>query len=138
MILVLLKAGPGRLTEQEFAEIAKHPEAGHKILREHPLMRDVLPGVLEHHEKWDGTGYPRKLKGESISLLGRVLAVADVFDAITCSRPYRTGFPLEKARSIIEEGSGTHFDPRFVKAFLSIEPTVLQRHMEAPSVPAAT
>lgn len=133
---VLLKAGPGRLTEEEFATMQQHPQAGHDLLKQYPIMQAVLPGVLDHHEKWDGTGYPRKLKGEAISLLGRVLAVADVFDAITCVRPYRTGFPLEKARSIIEEGAGTHFDPRMVKAFLAIEPAVLQRHME-PAKPAA-
>ena len=134
---VLLKAGPGRLTEEEFAKMQTHPREGHDLLQQYPVMHAVLPGVLDHHEKWDGTGYPRKLKGDAISLLGRVLAVADVFDAITCVRPYRTGFPLEKARSIIAEGSGMHFDPAMVKAFMSIEPAVLQRHMEAPAAPTA-
>ena len=130
---VLLKAGPGRLTEEEFAKIQEHPQAGYDLLKQYPIMQSVLPGVLDHQEKWDGTGYPRKLKGEAISLLGRVLAVADVFDAITCVRPYRTGFPLDKARSIIEEGSGTHFDPKMVKAFLSLPMSVLERHVEAPA-----
>ena len=111
---------PGKLTEQEFAEIAKHPEAGHKILREHPLMRDVLPGVLEHHEKWDGTGYPHKKAGEGISLIGRIIAIADVFDAITSKRPYRDGFPLEKAMAIIQQDAGTHFDPALAKAFAKV------------------
>lgn len=127
---VLLKNGPGRLDESEFAEIRKHPQAGHDLLQAYPIMQAVLPGVLDHHEKWDGTGYPRRLKGEEISLLGRVLAVADVFDAITCKRPYRDGFPLPKARSIIEEGSGTHFDPAMVTAFLSIPEAELQDCME--------
>jgi hypothetical protein len=127
---VLLKEGPGRLTESEFAEIRKHPQAGHDLLQAYPIMQAVLPGVLDHHEKWDGTGYPRQLKGEAISRIGRVLAVADVFDAITCKRPYRDGFPLQKARSIIEEGSGTHFDPAIVKAFLSIPEAELQDCME--------
>lgn len=127
---VLLKQGPGRLDDAEFAEIQKHPQAGHDLLQAYPIMQSVLPGVLDHHEKWDGTGYPRRLKGEAISLLGRVLAVADVFDAITCKRPYRDGFPLQKARSIIEEGSGTHFDPAMVKAFLSIPEPELQDCME--------
>jgi putative two-component system response regulator len=111
---------PGKLTEQEFAEIAKHPEAGHKILREHPLMRDVLPGVLEHHEKWDGTGYPHKKAGDQISLIGRIIAIADVFDAITSKRPYRDGFPLEKAMAIIQQDAGTHFDPALAKAFAKV------------------
>jgi putative two-component system response regulator len=137
---VLLKEGPGRLTESEFAEIRKHPQAGHDLLQAYPIMQAVLPGVLDHHEKWDGTGYPRQLKGEAISLIGRVLAVADVFDAITCKRPYRDGFPLQKARAIIEEGSGTHFDPAIVKAFLSIPEAELQDCMEktdGTSAPAA-
>ena len=127
---VLLKEGPGRLTESEFAEIRKHPQAGHDLLRAYPIMQAVLPGVLDHHEKWDGTGYPRQLKGEAISLIGRVLAVADVFDAITCKRPYRDGFPLRKARAMIEEGSGTHFDPAIMKAFLSIPDSELEDCME--------
>ena len=137
---VLLKQGPERLTEEEFAEIRRHPQEGHDLLRQYPIMQAVLPGVLEHHEKWDGTGYPNRLKGEAISWLGRVLAVADVFDAITCERPYRSGFPLERARAIIEEGSGTHFDPTMVKAFLSIDSATLREHMERPtaSVPAST
>jgi putative two-component system response regulator len=137
---VLLKQGPGRLDEAEFAEIRKHPQAGHDLLQAYPIMQAVLPGVLDHHEKWDGTGYPRQLKGEAISLIGRVLAVADVFDAITCKRPYRDGFPLQKARAIIEEGSGTHFDPAIVKAFLSIPEAELQDCMEktdGTSAPAA-
>ncbi|MBM4005966.1 MAG: FHA domain-containing protein [Planctomycetes bacterium] len=127
---VLLKNGPGRLDESEFAEIRKHPQAGHDLLQAYPIMQAVLPGVLDHHEKWDGTGYPRRIKGEEISLLGRVLAVADVFDAITCKRPYRDAFPLQKARSIIEEGSGTHFDPAMVKAFMSIPESELRTYME--------
>ena len=139
---VLLKAGPERLTDAEFAEMQQHPKAGHELLSQYPIMHAVLPGVLDHHEKWDGTGYPRKLKGEAISLLGRVLAVADVFDAITCVRPYRTGFPLEKARGIIEEGSGKHFDPRMVRAFMSIDAAQLQRQYveqaKVPSEPASS
>jgi len=127
---VLLKAGPDRLTEKEFATMQEHPQAGHDLLQAYPIMQAVLPGVLDHHEKWDGTGYPRRLKGEEISLLGRVLAVADVFDAITCKRPYRDAFPLQRARSIIEEGSGTHFDPAMVKAFMSIPESELRTYME--------
>ena len=127
---VLLKARPDRLTEKEFATMQEHPQAGHDLLQAYPIMQAVLPGVLDHHEKWDGTGYPRRLKGEEISLLGRVLAVADVFDAITCKRPYRDAFPLQRARSIIEEGSGTHFDPAMVKAFMSIPESELRTYME--------
>ena len=111
---------PGKLTEEEFAEIARHPEAGHKLLSKYEWLRDVLPGVLEHHEKWDGTGYPHKKAGEGISLIGRIIAIADVFDAITSKRPYRDGFPLEKAMAIIQQDAGTHFDPALAKAFATV------------------
>jgi HD-GYP domain-containing protein (c-di-GMP phosphodiesterase class II) len=111
---------PGKLTEEEFAEIARHPEEGHKLLSKYEWLRDVLPGVLEHHEKWDGTGYPHKKAGEGISLIGRIIAIADVFDAITSKRPYRDGFPLEKAMAIIQQDAGTHFDPALAKAFAKV------------------
>ena len=111
---------PGKLTEEEFAEIARHPEAGHRLLSKYEWLHDVLPGVLEHHEKWDGTGYPHKKAGEGISLIGRIIAIADVFDAITSKRPYRDGFPLEKAMAIIQQDAGTHFDPALAKAFAKV------------------
>jgi HD-GYP domain-containing protein (c-di-GMP phosphodiesterase class II) len=122
---------PGRLDEDEFKQVMAHPTVGFNMLRGHPLMQDVLPGVLEHHEKWNGTGYPSGLKEESISVIGRVIAVADVFDALTCERPYRSAMPVEKARAIIGEGAGSHFDPAFVKAFLTIPVETLARHMES-------
>lgn len=122
---------PGRLDENEFKQVMAHPTVGFNMLRGHPLMQDVLPGVLEHHEKWNGSGYPSGLKEESISVLGRVIAVADVFDALTCERPYRSAMPVEKARAIIGEGAGSHFDPAFVKAFLAIPVETLARHMES-------
>jgi HD-GYP domain-containing protein (c-di-GMP phosphodiesterase class II) len=111
---------PGKLTEEEFAEIAKHPEAGHRLLSKYEWLHDVLPGVLEHHENWDGTGNPHKKAGEGISLIGRIIAIADVFDAITSKRPYRDGFPLEKAMAIIQQDAGTHFDPALTKAFAKV------------------
>ena len=119
-----------KLTDEEFAMIKRHPQEGFDILSKISTMRDLLPGVIEHHEKWDGSGYPKRLKGEAISTMGRVLAVADVFDAITCRRPYRTGFPFEVARGKIAEGAGSHFDPAMVKAFLSIPESELQTFME--------
>jgi HD-GYP domain-containing protein (c-di-GMP phosphodiesterase class II) len=120
----------GKLTDEEFAKIKEHPQKGHEILSKISAMHDLLPGVIEHHEKWDGSGYPRKLKGDAISRMARVMAVADVFDAITCRRPYRTGFPFDVARGKIAEGAGTHFDPEMVKAFLSIPEADLRHYME--------
>jgi HD-GYP domain-containing protein (c-di-GMP phosphodiesterase class II) len=72
-----------------------------------------------HHERWDGTGYPRGLKGEQIPLAARIFAVVDVWDALTSDRPYRKAWPEEKVREHIQVGAGTHFDPQFVKAFLA-------------------
>jgi HD-GYP domain-containing protein (c-di-GMP phosphodiesterase class II) len=82
------------------------------------LISYVLPGVLSHHEAMDGSGYPHKLKGEAIPLYGRIIAVADSYDAMTSDRPYRKGMPTAKAEKIISEGSGTQWDPVIVQAFL--------------------
>ncbi len=127
---VLRKTGP--LTDEEFAMIARHPEAGHKILKEHPQMHAVLRGVLEHHEKWNGTGYPNKLAGEGISQMGRIICIADCFDAMTSDRPYRKAFSFEVAMGKIEKDSGTHFDPDLVKAFIAIPRTKIEEHMPRP------
>jgi HD-GYP domain-containing protein (c-di-GMP phosphodiesterase class II) len=122
---------PGRLDENEFKQVMAHPTVGFEMLRGHPLMQDVLPGVLEHHEKWDGSGYPKRLEREAISVIGRVIAVADVFDALTSARPYRAAMTVEQARGIIEAGAGTHFDPTFVKAFMAIPLETLATHVES-------
>ena len=121
---------PGRLDDAEFAQIKRHPEEGHRILQKYDQFSETLSGVLQHHEKWDGTGYPHGLAGTEISEMGRVIAVADVFDALTCERPYRRAMPLEEARQMIARGSGTHFDPDMVSAFMAIPPDVLARYME--------
>jgi putative two-component system response regulator len=82
--------------------------------------------VLTHHEKWDGSGYPQGLKGRKIPLIGRIVAIADVFDALTSKRPYKEAFSVEKSNRIISEGRGAHFDPDVVDAFFSIQDTILQ------------
>jgi diguanylate cyclase (GGDEF)-like protein/putative nucleotidyltransferase with HDIG domain len=115
---VLLK--PGRLTEDEFAKIKKHPEIGAAILEPVDFPWPVLPVVKYHHEKWDGSGYPEGLKGEDIPLLARVLAVADVYDALTSTRSYRNAWTHEKTKEVILKDSGTHFDPTVAAAFLEI------------------
>jgi len=122
---VLLK--PGRLTDEEFALIKKHPEIGAAILGPVEFPWPVLPVVRSHHEKWDGTGYPDGLKGEDIPRTARILAVADVYDALTSSRSYRRAWTHERACEVIRKDRGTHFDPVVADAFLGvIEEVVVQ------------
>lgn len=109
----------GKLSADEYAEIAKHPDEGWAILGDLEQLRYVLPGVLHHHERWDGRGYPDGLAGEEIPLDGRVMAVADTYDAMTSDRPYRKGMPVDKAETILREGAGTQWDPRCVDAFFA-------------------
>ncbi|MCA9248744.1 MAG: HD-GYP domain-containing protein [Planctomycetales bacterium] len=117
---------PGRLTDDEFEEIKQHPDEGWAILNDLEQMRYVLPGVLYHHERFDGKGYPDHLAGEEIPLDGRILAVADAFDAMTSDRPYRQGMAIEKAIAILRDGTGTQWDPRCVNAFLACQDDLLK------------
>ena len=121
---VLLK--PGKLTDEEFAKIKQHPEIGAAILDPVDFPWPVIDVVKYHHEKWDGTGYPEGLKGEGIPKLARILAVADVYDALTSSRSYRGAWTHERAVNLIRENSGSHFDPEIVVAFLQIIDGVVQ------------
>ncbi|MGC8667762.1 MAG: HD domain-containing phosphohydrolase [Chthonomonadales bacterium] len=132
---VLLK--PGRLTDEEFAKIKKHPEIGAAILDPVEFPWPVVPVVKHHHEKWDGTGYPDGLKGEEIPLTARVLAVADVYDALTSTRSYRSAWSHEKAMEVIRQGAGSHFDPRVVDAFLNIITPLVQQMAEEGFGPLA-
>lgn len=116
---VLDKAG--RLNDEERALIEKHPEIGERILRPIPAFADALGIVRSHHEKFDGTGYPDRLAGDQIPWLARILAVADVFDAMASDRPYRAGLSHRATITMIEGNSGTHFDPRVVEALLELE-----------------
>ncbi|MBO4385378.1 MAG: HD domain-containing protein [Clostridia bacterium] len=118
---------PGRLTPEEFEEIKSHTTAGRDILTEAiDMVSEERSGYLLearnlaycHHEKWNGTGYPQGLAGEKIPLSARIMAVADVFDALVSKRSYKEGLPIEKATEIIREGIGTHFDPLVAEAFL--------------------
>jgi putative nucleotidyltransferase with HDIG domain len=115
---VLQKAG--KLTDEEFDLIKKHPEIGARILRDVKQVQDIIPGVLYHHERYDGRGYPAKLAGEDIPLMGRIICLADCFDAMTSSRTYRKALPLENALEEIRRNAGTQFDPRLAETFLSI------------------
>ena len=108
----------GKLTDEEYAIIKSHSRTGARILDPITAYLQVIPMVLQHHEHFDGTGYPDNLSGEEISLGSRILAVVDVFDALISDRPYRKGMELEKTLEIIKKESGKQFDPRVVQAFL--------------------
>jgi putative nucleotidyltransferase with HDIG domain len=116
---VLQKAG--KLTPEEFDEMKKHPEIGARILSDIKQVKDIIPGVLHHHERYDGKGYPAGLAGEAIPLMGRIICLADCFDAMTSNRTYRKALPLEVALTEIRRCSGTQFDPAMAETFLRTE-----------------
>ena len=113
---------PGKLTPEEFEEMRKHPVHGAQILGniQSATVKAVLPGVQYHHEKWDGSGYPEGLKGEAIPFLGRLLGVADFYDALTSARSYRGALSAEETIGLIAKGSGTHFDPTVAAALVRL------------------
>lgn len=115
---ILLK--PGRLTSEEFEVMKQHAAKGHQILTgsSSPLLQMAAEIALTHHEKFDGSGYPNALKGEAIPLVGRIVAVADVFDALTSARPYKPAWEIERAVTFLREQRGAHFDPRCIDVFL--------------------
>ena len=109
---------PGRLTAEEYEEMKKHPIHSAKILEHFKPFAKLVPAVRHHHERYDGRGYPHGLKGEDIPLFSRMILVADTFDAMTSTRPYRKGLPYSTAYAELMELSGTQFDPDIVKAFI--------------------
>jgi putative nucleotidyltransferase with HDIG domain len=109
----------GRLTDDEFAKIKAHPTIGARILEPIVEFKEVTPLVSQHHERYDGKGYPLRLDGENIDWGARILAVADVYDALLSDRPYRKGWPEKKVLAVIEQGAGSQFDPNVVTVFLS-------------------
>lgn len=118
----LTKNGP--LTDAEFRAVQRHPLLGAKKLGNHPQLQEVRRVIAEHHERWDGGGYPNKLAGESISISGRILAVAEVFDSLATKRSYKDVWELERVVDLFQRGRGTHFDPDVVDAWLPM----LERH----------
>lgn len=123
---ILLK--PGRLTEEEFKIMAEHARIGGETLQavseaqpEAAFLRMACQIAMTHHERWDGSGYPNGLKGEDIPLCGRIVAVADVYDALTSQRVYKPAYSHDVAVDIIQEGSGSHFDPGIVEGFLALQ-----------------
>ena len=116
---ILLK--PGSLTDEERAHIQKHPVYAYEMLSPIKFLHPALDIPYCHHEKWDGTGYPRKLKGEEIPFAARIFSVVDVWDALISDRPYRKGLPPSEIRERIQKDSGSHFDPKVVETFLSLD-----------------
>jgi putative nucleotidyltransferase with HDIG domain len=112
---------PGKLDEQEYATIKTHPELGGKIIEPIQPYQEVVPIIVQHHERFDGKGYPQGLAGEAINLGARILCLADVYDALISQRPYRDGWVKEQALDFIRENSGSMFDPQVVDAFFSLE-----------------
>lgn len=119
---------PGKLDEQEWAVMRQHVEIGAQIIGEHAsgLLRTAQRIALSHHEKWDGTGYPNGLSGEDIPLEGRIVAIADVFDALTSVRPYKAAWSVEDAVELLNKERGRHFDPHLVELFIQQLPAILE------------
>jgi len=135
---ILLK--PDRLDEAEFAIIRQHPIIGAEILGHHDseLMHMARSIALTHHEKWDGTGYPHALKAEAIPLEGRIVAVVDVFDALTTARPYKDAWPVDETIDYLLAERGRHFEPRLVDHFVDVLPEILmikEKHAEQDENP---
>jgi putative two-component system response regulator len=123
---ILLK--PGKLTAEEWEIMKKHTIIGADILKGSNInfvrMGETI--AMTHHEKWNGSGYPYGLKGRKIPLVGRITAIADVFDALTSDRPYKKAFSIEKSNQIILQERGKHFDPDVVDAFFEVQDAILQ------------
>lgn len=131
--LILLK--PGKLTDEEFTTMQGHVNIGASILEGATTELLVMAHeiALNHHEKFNGTGYPNKVSGEEIPLSGRIVAIADVFDALTSNRPYKDAWPAEKAFQLLEDEKGKHFDPQLVDLFIEAKSevlTVLNRYQD--------
>lgn len=131
---ILLK--PGKLTAEEFDVIRKHPEIGAEIIGEHDaeVLKMAKQIALGHHEKWNGQGYPYGLSGTDISVVARIVAIVDVFDALTCIRPYKRAWPIKDALELIEKEAGQHFDPELARLFLNMETEVRRIAVEYSDV----
>ncbi|OEC36328.1 putative two-component system response regulator [Pseudomonas cuatrocienegasensis] len=119
---------PGKLDSEEWTIMRGHVEIGARIIGEHAsgLLKTAQIIALTHHEKWDGSGYPNGLRGEAIPIEGRIVAIADVFDALTSVRPYKAAWSIEDAVALLREESGRHFDPQLVELFIEQLPAILE------------
>jgi HD-GYP domain-containing protein (c-di-GMP phosphodiesterase class II) len=125
---ILLKKG--KLTAQEMEQVRLHPQHALMFMEQIEFLRPALDVPYAHHEKWDGSGYPRGLKGKEIPLLARIFAIVDVWDALTSDRPYRAAMPMTEALDEIQDGSGNHFDPQIVDAFMAMLDKMLKEAQE--------
>lgn len=125
---------PGKLTEEEFAIVQQHPVIGSRIISSVKQLRRILPGVLNHHERYDGKGYPEGLEGEQIPLMGTIVGLADCFDAITSDRTYRSAMSLDQAITEIRNGSGKQFSPIIVKALLGCDLNQLVENLKTLTI----
>ena len=133
---VLCKAG--KLTDDEYKSIQRHPTIGVTILRDVPGLADVMAGVLHHHERFDGRGYPRGLKGTDIPLIARCMALADTFDAMSSNRSYRSALPREQVLAEITRNAGVQFDPDLAAVFVTLDFTTFDALLSAARGPAVT
>jgi putative two-component system response regulator len=135
---ILRKAGP--LDEDEWKIMRTHPQIGYDILSKgsSQVFKVAAEVSLHHHEKWDGTGYPQGLRGDAIPASARIVAVADVFDALRMSRPYKPAWPLDRVRAHLVDNAGSHFDPEVVRCALEIMPALVRigEAWDGPATPA--
>ena len=117
----------GKLTQEEFAAVQRHPLSSAEIIQPIAYLRELVPAIRHHHERFDGKGYPDGLSGESIPFSARILTVADSFEAMTSDRPYRKALSFEKAMAEIRRCRGTQFDPAIVDAFLILSPAIKEQ-----------
>ncbi len=125
---------PGRLTPEEYEVVKRHPEFGWTVIRKLPGLEQTSLYVLHHHENFDGTGYPARLKGSEIPIGSRIVSVIDAFDAMVSSRPYRNGLPIAEAIRRLNEASGTQFDPLVIGSFVPIAASEMPAVLEAVGV----
>ena len=112
---------PGKLTDDEFGVMKTHPTNSEKLISSIKKLHEISPGAKHHHERWDGNGYPDRLKGEDIPFAARIIAIADTYDAMTSTRSYRKALDHEVAIQEISKCAGTQFDPKLAEMFISIE-----------------
>ncbi len=118
---------PRKLTDEEWETMKMHSQIGYDILSKssNPIFQMAAEIALGHHERWDGTGYPKGLSGEGIPMCARIVAISDVFDALTMKRPYKEAWSITQALEFIQQGAGSHFDPNLVKLFFSIKDEII-------------